>query len=347
MLRRVRFGLLMSLVTSSAAWASPPPLWLVKSELALDGFAVVLGVATLGLIGGEISAMRKEREVARLALAVEQQRLEMAEQRAAAEEASARSAPALNPLMAGRAPKSESAPRPTSAPPPPPPAMAAAPPPPPAMPAAPPPPAPAAFMPPPPPPLPAAAASSGDANPFARLAALGAESEESVKKASKANPISLPTAPPEAPPPTESGGWADLMQKVRSAKDSEGPVFSPPPPPAARPAADAPKAGGADAWEALLKKTSAAAAGDNPFAAGDLGRSAPPPEPGPLKDLLSNSSAPASANPFASLGGATSGGALQPPPPAPEAPQEPLPDFIRKASRTISLDSFKSGEGKL
>ena len=302
----------------------------------MDVLAGLLGLATAGLIAGEVSAFRKGREVARLATAVEQQRIEMAEQRAAAEEASARSSPALNPLMAGRAQRADAAPRPTSAPPPPPPSLSPSPP-------------PATFIPPPPPPLPAGAAPSGDANPFARLAALGAESEESAKKVdNKTSPISLPTAPPEGPPLTESGGWADLMQKVRSAKETEGPALGSPITPLARPAAEAPKAGGADAWEALLKKTSAASAGDNPFAPGDLGRSMPNPVSGPRQDLLGSSSSPASANPFASLGApATSGGALQPPPSAPEAPQEPLPDFIRKASRTISLDSFKSGEGKL
>ena len=317
-------GLLLGLATTSAAWASTPPLWLIRHETVLNVFALVLSLAVLGLLSLEFAGWRKERDVARLALALEQQRLEIAEQQAAAEEAAASAAPALNPLLAGRPRQvaNDGPPRPTSAPPPPS--------------AGPPPGPPASLAPPPPPSLapPPSFAGSGagaadNSNPFARLASIGSESAGDTVNmlgASKPSPISLPSMPQENPSATESGGWADLMQKVRSAKESEAP-FAPP----SRPAAEAPKASAPDAWEALLKKTAAASAVDNPFAGGDS-RPSPVPQ--------------SSANPFASLGGGSTG-ALPPPPPAPEEPAEPLPDFIRKASRTISLDSFKSGEGKL
>lgn len=179
------------------------------------------------------------------------------------------------------------------------------------------------------------------------------------------------------------GGWADLLQRVRAGEpeaasfgdadapppsteeEAPGPFAapqaapppppplppptpaSPPPPPAfATPAPPPPTAGGSsssEAWEALLKKT----AGD------DLAK---PKKPGDAQRISLGESS----------GGTPSGGAGAPPLKFPSSEpaeassasgnpldfltsssktgkEEGLPDFVKKASRTISLDLNKGG----
>ena len=219
--------------------------------------------------------------------------------------------------------------------PPPPPGHAMPPPPPPpghahsSMP--PPPPPPARAVPPPPPPP----SSDEDESFTARLGA--AASKDMARPAVAAPPISFGNVVPPPPPSSGEGessgpgGWADLLQRVRS-NDSEPPSpFRPgsgtipttedvPAPPAS------PPSGGGDAWEALLRKTS-----------GSLSGEVAPPAPRSGVGLPGGS-------PFASSN--TGGSGSDPEPgraPLGETDDSVLPDFVRKTSRTISLDLSKGG----
>lgn len=195
-------------------------------------------------------------------------------------------------------------------------------------------------------------------------------------------PSSAGSAPPPPPPPATSGGapsagggWADLLQRVRSGEPDAGGGASPPPPPPAtpswasktdskeeeRPAAPSfpgvpagfPSAApplppaasgggsGSDAWEALLKKTTAGSSPPPPGGSSSLGRSGSAGDSNPLSKLnlpSAGGESGAGSNPFASLGGGSGeglgGGSSQ---------DEALPDFVKKASRTISLDLKKGG----
>lgn len=329
MTRINKFTIGMAFALTGTCFAAPPAI-LLSMEQPLTIGAAIFGLGLVGTAAWEIISLKKEADVSQLARAVESRSM------LAAVDTIEESAPAINPLLAGRPSAPRSAPEAPSAtgrpaPPPPPAARSSeAPPAPPSHSSAVYTPPPASFVAPPPPP-PAAAA---EVNPFTKM---NSAEEDSVAKASNKPPIALSGTPePPREPSTESGGWADLMQKVRSAKDNEsGPLAPPSSPP--------PKIGQqGGAWEALLKKTTSSS--ESMPAAPSLPRpSFPAPPPSSGEGMPVPPPAPASNNPFSNM--------APPPPPSEDDGAKPdnVPDFIRKASasRTISLDFGKGFDGKL
>jgi hypothetical protein len=307
--RKVGAGLGFSLCTTATAWAAPPTILLEHHGTLTIAFGFLsAAVGVLGFLEWKEWRERfKGLEIDRLAAAAAQRQARVNSDASAllAEDAMS------NPAMAARQPE-------RGAPPPPPPPPTAI------MPPPPPPPSRSAPPPPPPPPASDAGGSFGS-----RLNA--AASEDLAKPAVKAAPISFGGTAPPAPPPLPSdggsspGGWADLLQRVRSndsepaspfQSDSESAAPVPPTP------VTRPPSGGGDAWEALLKKTSGAASGE-----------VPPPPPG-----MGGSSPFASSN--------TGGSGSDPEPgraPSGDTDEHVLPDFVKKSSRTISLDLNKGG----
>lgn len=310
--RRSLAGLGMALSMTSLAWAAPPDA-LVQNQGALFGSFILLSVALGGLAFAEMKANKGrsfDLEIDRLAAAAAQRQAKKSGDVSGLLDDAEPNSPSL---MAARMPEKAPPPPPTAGmpPPPPPPTRAAAPPP-----------------PPPPPP------SDGDSF-GARLAA----ADDLAKPAAKTAPISFGGAPP-APPPSvpESGsgsggggGWADLLQRVRSNENDQpnpfkggGPASIPSTEEDSAPPRT-PSGSGGDAWEALLRKTAGAASGEVPAAIPRPGVGLP------------------SSSPFAS--GNTGGTGSDPEPgraPSGES-DESLPDFIKKSGRTISLDLNKGG----
>ena len=288
------------LVLTSPAWAAPPPI-LVQNQGILGASFAVLTIAVVVLGGLEYKESKGrslDLEIDRLAAAAAQRQAKLSNDASA--------------LLEDEQPVATAA----SAPPPPVPG----PPPPPAAPV---PPPPTARMPVPPVgnriPAPPPPPESGDTF-SSRLA------DTEIVKPPPRPPAPISFGAPSAPPVTESvgntsGGWADLLQRVRS-NEGEGPnPFKGGAPPPAAPN-EAPKAGG-DAWEALLRKTAGGAGasgeGASPFAKSAEGSSPFASKPGVPTD-----------NPEA--GGASG-----------EPAETVVPDFMKKTSHTISLDLNKGG----
>lgn len=186
------------------------------------------------------------------------------------------------------------------------------------------------------PPPPPAAASADDDNPFRRLSKLGNEDSPLAAPRSSAPP--LPVSPPVASAPAadsggSSGGWADLLQRVRagepSSEDSGKMSARPVTPPSTE---DEGSSSSSAAWESLLKKSAhdiAPAPDQSTVAASELpraiklglgmggGEEEKAPVVDPLRMALDNPSTD---------------------------PEENLPDFVKKATRTIALDLKKGGE---
>jgi hypothetical protein len=310
--RKPLAGLGLAFSMTSLAWAAPPEA-LVQNQGALLGSFVLLSVALGGLGFAEMKANKGrsfDLEIDRLA--------------AAAAQRQAKKSGDVSGLLDDDsiAPAAMAARVPEKAPPPPPPTAG--------MPPPPPPPTRAAAPPPPPPPPSEAGDSFG-----ARLAA----ADDLARPATKTAPISFGGGSPVPPPPAETGspsggggGWADLLQRVRSNENDQPNPFKGGAPSAIpsteedAPSSKPTPSGGGDAWEALLRKTAGAASGEVPPAA----------IPRPGVGLPSSS-------PFAS--GNTGGSGSDPEPgraPSGES-DESLPDFIKKSGRTISLDLNKGG----
>lgn len=216
-------------------------------------------------------------------------------------------------------------------------------------------PVPSSFAPPPPPePMarpqaaPAPPASDDD-NPFRKLSKLSGEDDSPLAPARppvpRSEPASIPVPPAPTPTPSpassalgdsggSSGGWADLLQRVRagepgSASDDSGGMQSRSAMPPMTEEEAAPSSSTA-AWESLLKKsandvgpapdTSTVGGGDfqpRSIKLGGGGGGEEAPVVDPLRMALDNPSTD---------------------------PDENLPDFVKKATRTIALDLKKGGE---
>ena len=314
--RKTYAGLSFGLMCTASAWAAPPTILIENhTALTISWGLLTLALGVLGFLEMKGAKGRTmDLEIDRLAAAAAQRQARVNSDASALLAEDASSNPAT---MAAR------------------PERGAAPPPPPTAVMPPPPPPPTRSAPPPPPPPPPPSSDAGDT--FGSR--LGAAAMDDVAKPSvKAAPISFGGAAPPPPPTADAGssgpgGWADLLQRVRSNeneppnpfKSGEGAASVPaaeqgsPPPSPVRP-----PSGGGDAWEALLRKTSGASdaspppgrpgvglPGGSPFATLNTGGSGSDPEPGR----------------------ATSG----------ETDEHVLPDFVKKSSRTISLDLTKGG----
>lgn len=317
--------LTFAVLASPYALAAPPKVLLDnQTTLGYSFAALTVAVVILGFSEWKNRGQSLDLEIDRLAAA--------AAQRQAKVNTDASGLLDEPPTDLAKAAQQE-APSSMMAPPPPPPTAVMAPPPPPAAArnSAPPPPPPPPSPPPPPP--------AGDGDNFAARLAASQDSGAIKVPPKPPAPISFGNTGAAAPPPppstesgsTGAGGWADLLQRVRS---NEGDA---PPPNPFKPAAastpsteeEAPKPpapAGGDAWEALLRKTAGGASGEtsSPFAkSGSV-------------ELPSNS-------PFAKPNTGPT-----PPNPEPGRASEddaPLPDFVKKASRTISLDLNKGSGG--
>lgn len=217
-------------------------------------------------------------------------------------------------------------------------------------------PVPTSFAPPPPPAEPMARPpaapppppAADDDNPFRKLSKLGGEDDSPLAPARppvpRSEPASIPVPAAPAPSPASSGlgdsggssgGWADLLQRVRagepgsgSASEDSGSMPGRSAMPPMTEVESAPSSSTA-AWESLLKKsandvgpapdTSTVGGGDfQPRSiklGGGGGEEAPVVDP--LRMALDNPSSD---------------------------PDENLPDFVKKATRTIALDLKKGGE---
>lgn len=188
---------------------------------------------------------------------------------------------------------------------------------------------------PPPPPPPAAAAD--DDNPFRRLSKLGNEDSPLAAPRSTAPPLPVSAPPVSAAPPADSGGssggWADLLQRVRagepSSEDSGKMAARPVTPPSTE---DDASSSSSAAWESLLKKS-----------AHDI-------SPAPDQSTVSAGELPRAIKLGIGLGGGEEEKASPVDPlrmaldnPSTD-PEENLPDFVKKATRTIALDLKKGGE---
>ncbi len=183
-------------------------------------------------------------------------------------------------------------------------------------------------MPSPPPP------SSGDEdNPFRKLSKLGSEDDSPLATPRPPMPATTPAATPPSmvDSGSSSGGWADLLQRVRagepSSEDSGKISTSSLNVSAPRTEEEAPSSSAA--WESLLKKSATdltapdvtTIAGDfQPRGAIKLGLGGGDEEKAPVDPLRM-----ALDNPSTD-------------------PDENLPDFVKKATRTIALDLKKGGE---
>lgn len=214
-------------------------------------------------------------------------------------------------------------------------------------------PAPASFSPPPPPepmgrPPAAPPPSSDDDNPFRKLSKLGGEDDSPLAPARppvpRSEPASIPV--PAAPTPSpasssspdsgaSSGGWADLLQRVRagepgsgSASEDSGSMQSrgamPPMTEEEAPSSST------TAWESLLKKS-----------ANDLG-------PAPDQSTVGGGDFQPRSIKLGGGGGGDEAPVVDPLRMALDNPStdpdENLPDFVKKATRTIALDLKKGGE---
>lgn len=295
-------GVTAGWVLSCPAWAAPPPVLVQNQGLLGASFAVLtLAVVVLGALEYKESKGRSlDLEIDRLAAAAAQRQAKLSND-----------ASTLLEEEQASAPSAAAAPPPPAPGPPPPPAAPLPPPPTARMPV--PPMANKIPSPPPPPPPP----DSGDTF-SSRLA------DTEIVKPPPRPPTPIAFGAPSAPPVTESvgntsGGWADLLQRVRS-NEGEGPnpfKSGTTPSPASN---EPPKAGG-DAWEALLRKTAGGPSGEG---ASPFGKSAESASPFAAK--------PGVPGPNPEAGGSSG-----------EAGDSAVPDFVKKTSRMISLDLNKGG----
>lgn len=188
-------------------------------------------------------------------------------------------------------------------------------------------------------PPPAAPSGGEDDNPFRKLSKLGGEDDSPLATprppVPRSEPAAVPVTPAASAPSMDSGsssgGWADLLQRVRagepSSEDSGKLTARSVSPPSTEDEAPSSSA----AWESLLKKS-----------VNDLGAT-------PDVTTVSGEVTPRGAIKLG-LGG---GGDEEKSPVDPlrmaldnpsTDPEENLPDFVKKATRTIALDLKKGGE---
>ncbi len=214
-------------------------------------------------------------------------------------------------------------------------------------------PVPSSFSPPPPPepmarPPAAPPPSSDDDNPFRKLSKLGGEDDSPLAPARPPVPrsepagIPVPAAPTPSPASSapvdsgaSSGGWADLLQRVRAGEPGSGSPSEDSGSMQTRGAMppmteeEAPSSSTA-AWESLLKKS-----------ANDLG-------PAPDQSTVGGGDFQPRSIKLGGGGGGEEAAVVDPLRMALDNPStdpdENLPDFVKKATRTIALDLKKGGE---